>query len=366
MTRARITAARRGFTLVELLVSMAVIIALASLALMVVPAAIEQDRTTDGATLLRQWLMISKSRAARDNLPRGVRLIVDPAKGANQFLVTELQYTEAPPVIIPRSDFPIGHPQSPKVVFTYTNNNSPNPNQAGVTTNRQCQLLNLDGATIQELLTASAATPAVLVLPVLAAGPPPLQPTVLRIMAYNPGNGVVVLDPAVGYPDAALGAAGVNTNAPTAVYTTYHFGIYTYPRPLLGEPTLQMPRDIVVDLNANVSQPAGALGADYDVVFGPSGQILPFGPGGTAGRIQLWVRNSRKGPGITMTAVGPPLTYVPAGFDQGGEQQLVSIKTKSGALGAFKVRWPDNMGTGQYNPGFTPYSYTYRGADEAQ
>jgi len=84
MTRARAAAARRGFTLVELLVAMAIIIALSALALAVVPAALDQDRTTDGATLTKQWLMISKSRAARDNLPRGVRLIVDPNKGLNQ------------------------------------------------------------------------------------------------------------------------------------------------------------------------------------------------------------------------------------------------------------------------------------------
>src|SRR4051812_44363010 len=99
---------RPGFTLVELLVAMAIIIALAAIALMVVPSALDQDRTTDAASSVRQWLMIAKSRAARDQAPRGVRLLIAPnpqvpAKNSalGALLVTELQYTEAPPVIVP-------------------------------------------------------------------------------------------------------------------------------------------------------------------------------------------------------------------------------------------------------------------------
>src|SRR4051794_23355705 len=101
---------RRAFTLVELLVVMAVIIILATISLMVVPGVIEQDRTTDGAGLTRQWMMIAKNRAARDQLPRGLRLLIapdpnnrykTPANGGSPLLVTELQYIEAPPVMLP-------------------------------------------------------------------------------------------------------------------------------------------------------------------------------------------------------------------------------------------------------------------------
>ena len=51
---------RCAFTLVEMLVVMAIVIALSSIALLVVPGVIDKDRTTDGAGLVRQWLMIAK------------------------------------------------------------------------------------------------------------------------------------------------------------------------------------------------------------------------------------------------------------------------------------------------------------------
>ena len=96
---------RRGFTLVELLVAMTVIIVLTGLALVVVPGVLDQDRTTDSAGLVRQWLMISKNRAGRDGLPRGLRLIVAPDPNnpvkTSPYFVTEIQYTEMPPVLVP-------------------------------------------------------------------------------------------------------------------------------------------------------------------------------------------------------------------------------------------------------------------------
>src|SRR4051812_7816819 len=100
----RRTRTRQGFTLIELLVAMAILVTLAAIAVSVVPGVLDQDRTTDGASITRQYLMIAKARAARDGLPRGVRLIVsfdpnNPAKTDSRW-VTELQYTESPPVIV--------------------------------------------------------------------------------------------------------------------------------------------------------------------------------------------------------------------------------------------------------------------------
>src|SRR5437879_13308705 len=74
MTR-RLRTARRAFTLIELLVAMSIIVVLTSLVLLVVTNIGERDGTTDAAGLTRQWLMIAKARAGRDNAPRGLRLV---------------------------------------------------------------------------------------------------------------------------------------------------------------------------------------------------------------------------------------------------------------------------------------------------
>jgi prepilin-type N-terminal cleavage/methylation domain-containing protein len=360
MTRGLRHRARGGFTLVELLVAMAVIILLASIALVVVPGVLDQDRTTDGASLTRQYLMIAKARAARDNLPRGVRLItgLDPTNPAksNLFWATEMQYTEATPVVVPNPNV-LGGPADPAVRFTYTVVGTQNP-PAGTLPGtvagnpaRRCEILNLTSDFAVQVVPG-----AVIALPLLGtwhqvttatgaqAQVAPLDTTRFTV--------TVTLDH---YPDAALGAAGTTqqNTAALPVYQTYHFGLYGPPRPLLGEPTLQLPRNICVDLN--VSNLRGGL--EYDIVFAPSGQVLMT----NVEQIHLWVRDYTKTP--SMVPINPnPLTYNPDAFRQGGEQQLVSIKTRSGALGVFPVLWPTNMSNGTYANNQDPYWFARQGA----
>ena len=145
---------RTGFTLVELLAVMGIIIVLASIAAMVVPAAVSQDRTTDGAALTRQYLMIAKNRAARDGQPRGLRLIVTadstvPTK--SPLWVTDVQEIESPLVLVVNSNQTtrfntatppvlVGALIDPSPVFhvVYTVDTNPQPNPTyGYITNRQ-------------------------------------------------------------------------------------------------------------------------------------------------------------------------------------------------------------------------------------
>ncbi len=338
---------RRGFTLVELLVSLAVLIALGALALLVVPDVLDQDRTTDGASLTRQWLMIAKARAARDGLPRGVRLIVsadpnNPSKTDNRW-VTEMQYIESPPVLLgtPTPNAPTmsggvtgagttaGPPGAqPTIRFDYpvTNGvlNLPPTYPAGPPNGQQCYILNGGAATTQ--IQSDIAT---------GRRPTLFLPTVLdslngngvgfwcHITSITVATGEIRLDR---YPN--LGAATrLDIN---------HFGIYGAPQPQIGEPTQQLPKEICIDLAS--SQPAGSNTQDYDILFAPNGQIAPaFGTQGNVGQINLWVRNYTK-PGGNPSAYSAPL----GNFQLGGEQQVVALKTKSGSLGVFPVAWTGN------------------------
>lgn len=67
---------RTGFTLVELLVVIFLIVILATLAVAIIPRFQEQSRAARGADQLQGWLLVAKMRAKREGHPVGLRLQV--------------------------------------------------------------------------------------------------------------------------------------------------------------------------------------------------------------------------------------------------------------------------------------------------
>lgn len=171
-------------------------------------------------------------------------------------------------------------------------------------------------------------------------------------------------------------------------YLTFNFGITPPPQVIVGEPPLQLPKGICIDLTPdqrpafsppgptpppppylqNPSNPGG-VGVDYDILFTPSGTVVPLSAGARAdGQIFLWHRDYTKirdlpSPLIitnsAFTAPFPAPTYDMSPFQNGGEQQIVAIKTKTGGLGQFPVKWPN--AAGQYGPGEGPYDFARSG-----
>jgi prepilin-type N-terminal cleavage/methylation domain-containing protein len=336
MTRARVR--RTGFTLIELMVVIGIVVFLAGITMLVVPTILEKDRSVDAVTSIEGWLQNARLRALRDGQPRGVRFIVNIPPPNPPHLCTEAVYIEIPPVIV-LGDGPGRYPvQSPRVVLTYDVTSSQNPTNA--VTNRRCELQNLPPAQTSQVQPGTT-----LHLPVVA----PNQVFLInRIIGQGNGiaPGTVNMEVELAeYPDAQMGAG--------TSLTTYHFGISALPRPLLGEPVLQLPVNTCIDLTPNVSQPGwvGVAGIDYDVLFAPSGQTLRVATGqstGAAGQIFLWVRDFTKVPTVEPVALGwtsfpsgsPPATYMDA-LRRGGEQMIVVVKSKSGGIGAAPVYWPD-------------------------
>ncbi|WP_228499160.1 prepilin-type N-terminal cleavage/methylation domain-containing protein [Thermogemmata fonticola] len=329
------TLGRRGFTLIELLVVMALIVSVAAVALMVVPAALERDRTVDAVNQIQNMLQIAQARAMRDGRPHGVRLILDSTQ-PNLLFATSLQYIEVPPLLLPNPD-PTLLPSAPYIRFLYSYDNS------GAIVNRRCQLVNVPTA----LLTFSPQQRLLLVLPVLG--------TWNDIISVTPvGSNVLELG-LRHYPDEVLGAAGLPSGTAATdveIYRTYHFGILRAPQPLLGEPIVRLPSRTCIDLSPGLSIPdASSLpaGTDYDLIFIPSGQLSPYGANRGAGHVFLWVRDPNKPEGSGQMAPG---NYggvtTPAFLDalrRGGEQMIVAIKASSGAIGAAPVYWPDSTST---------------------
>jgi prepilin-type N-terminal cleavage/methylation domain-containing protein len=286
---------RRGFTLIELLVVMALIAGLAAIAMVVAPSAINKDRTASAVLQVQGALQIARARAVRDNLPRGVRLIWN---GRDQ--VTEYQYIEMAPMLVPNPGGPLGvtpyaATTPPYVEFSYpTTAAGAVGNPAGL---RSCTIIGLDPSHQVQVFAGGT-----LYLPTLG--------TWHRITAASGTNPMTVTLDA--YPDQQLGAE--------TRWRTYHFGLNGGPRTLLGEPTLPLPQGTCVDLS--LSQPPGGGGQDYDILFTPSG-LLTGGSTQGRGQVFLWVRDPNK----------------PANFTQGGEQLVVSIKAKTGGIGAAPVDW---------------------------
>lgn len=349
MGAARHTPGRRaGFTLIEMLVAMTVIVVLAAIAIAVVPSAMDNDRTTDAAATVRQHLMIAKARATRENNGRGIRFIVTtdpntPAK-TNAAWSTEMQYIEAAPTIVP-NPYGLTGPTDPYVEFDHTTATAP-----------VCKMVNVPAGS--EVLTViqndlGANWFPKLYCPVL--GPDAFGRTQrFEIIGISAGAAANTWTLSLfNYPTTLMGGG--------TTQRVYRFAIEPRSRPLLGEPNITLPKNVCVDLEASVPSvrvvdlPNGTkVQTDYEVMFAPNGQVLDPD---SSGQIHLWMRDYTKYPTnpARVIAPGPPPTYDVPAFQQGGEQQLVSIKAKTGALGVFPVMWPDT-GTGQY-PLISPGNY---------
>src|SRR4051812_41675340 len=71
--------AARGFTLVELLVVMLIILLVSAVALPTVIPAITHRQVSEAARLLQASLVGARDAAIHKNAPRGIRLLPDPA-----------------------------------------------------------------------------------------------------------------------------------------------------------------------------------------------------------------------------------------------------------------------------------------------
>lgn len=344
---------RRGATLIELLVVMALIAALSALALMLLPSAANSDAALKGAGEVQGACRVAQSMAASSRLPRGIRLAPGPAGSPTQLIATEIQYLEAPPVMIADPQVLVGgrtgNPNGvfgPRIEIRCDFSPGPNP-PAGAITVRHCYIV---GLTIEQ--EDQVRDGSIVVLPTLGfwsrvVGNPVLQ-TAPPTSLPPPRTLEVVLEV---YPDAHLGGA--------TAFRTYHFGIYGPPVPLLAEPTLPLPKDIGVDLS--ISYPIGQPGQYYDIMFAPSGQTISSASVAGNTSVYLWVRDITKGsptgdmtpltmppptsPGVTAATPGQGWTFDMNKFRRGGEQQIVGIR--NGFVGTAPVLWPDNA-TGTY------------------
>lgn len=324
---------RAGYTLVELLVVMALIVLLAALAAAVASSGlIGSQKVVSGADRVSGWLLISKQRAMRDGAPRGVRFL-GRADSTNSFIeFTEAQYIEAPEPWVPNPNqtppppnpVPLGYPTWARLTFRYEHDTNNNVTSTQV-------FFDGDAAALAEF-DQRVSIGDYLILPEFRS-----SFLVVAISQPNPARRQITLRT---WPNLAAGATSQASPPPGSPDTrvTYTFGFQPAPRPLLGEPTLQLTSGVVIDYRG--ANPTTTIGVSpisdnpsdpletarhFDILFSPSGQVVS----NAEPLICLWVRDPEKLPG---GANPRAIVNNKSNMDNAGEQALVVVYTRSGVV----------------------------------
>ena len=305
---------RAGFTLVELMVAMALAVILAGLAVGVVysTGAIGSQRVVGAADRVSGWLMTAKQRAIRDGNAQGVRFYV------NGNTVTEAQYIEKPPrPIVPN---PIGDPQGARIVFRYRDTDS-----SGTIENGEKEVFYFPGnRPPPSIFSGTVNTGDYLMLSEFGTSYR-LEGTAAATVQLGGTSQTVTQLTLADFPD--LGAGHSTSGGPEATHVTYGFAFQPQPRPLFGEPILQVGEDAAVDYRTTPGTTVGvnAPFGYFDVMFASNGQMS--GNGSTS-IVALWVRD-------------PAKTANPFDFANAGEQVLIAIYPKTGSISTTLVN-PDS------------------------
>jgi prepilin-type N-terminal cleavage/methylation domain-containing protein len=244
----KVPSCRRAFTLVEMLITLAIMLLLAGLIVAFAPRFQNSERASRGADLVMRWLLVAKQQARRDGIARGVHLVV----GSDGF-ARSMEYIEQP------SDYILG-------AVTATTAST---------------------ADISTDLTGGFATPA--------------------LWAVQPGD---FLEINGAPPECLIATGGIlpATPAPGQTRLTVTYGnlppvtsaaryrIIRAPRPTQGLSPLDLPQNVAIDLNPQtgpgnfVGTLPSTLAANSNILFLPSGAVRHTGFG--MNKIMLWVHDT--------------------------------------------------------------------------
>jgi prepilin-type N-terminal cleavage/methylation domain-containing protein len=284
---------RRGFTLVELLVAMGILLFLAALAVYLLPRMQDNIKVAQAGERLQGWLLNARQRGKRDQLPTGLRLVYD-ANG----LVTQLLYIQQP------DDYAQGR-------------------YAGAA---------VDPFTAQ-FLGAGLSNPAGTLYPAMYGDRLEVYGGPARLIGNSVGDHAILVSGSGATATETLalysGTTPLDmTPTPSTSSPACNYRIIRQPRPLPGEQPLNFPYDTGIDLKKSLLTDlplftAGTPPGTIDILFAPTGSVMkPIDP-----LYCLYVRdNVSDDPSGTSPALAAP--------------SLIAITTRSGFIAAHPVAAP--------------------------
>jgi prepilin-type N-terminal cleavage/methylation domain-containing protein len=335
---------RAGFTLIEMLVVLAIILVLAGLSVALIPTVGEKQRVADGASQLQSWLAYARQLARRDQRPTGIRLLpLSPPGLPNQpnfILCRQVQYVQQPD---PFSGGYVGLAVQKNQQGTSTATVVPMPGQPSPDFFGGFGGFPQDAWAVQpgDYLEISGSS------------------NLFRIQALLPSNRKNQLT----CEQLLVDGQPVTTIPPTPDYR-----IIRQPRPKAGEAVLNLPDGVAIDLTTNGPYPFygnplpwTVIPVQVDILFAPDGAVFNSTSGNDV--IQLWLRDTGEdlvGPAPQPRAPwsGTP-PYGPYTVFN-GEQALVTIYVRTGMIAGNRIDPtpdPNNPGTRYAHP----YSYTLDG-----
>jgi prepilin-type N-terminal cleavage/methylation domain-containing protein len=262
---------RDGFTLVEMLIVLAIIAALAALIAFTLPGFQERSRAAKAGSALQGWLNYSRQRAQYEQAPRGMRFWVQesneyPGLTPAFYVVYKAQYLEKPddwkggPLLADPAN-----PNDPKYVKVSGANFSDGTVEEG-------DYLEINGTgQVHWIVTKQA------------SGQPGIQPS-------DPVGAPLILDKLL------LSPPGLPN---PIVEPIKDYRIIRKPR-IAGEEPLTLPQNVVVDITTDNEYAKKVLSTSFlppliqisateyyfDILFSPAGNVLDY----DREKIVLWVR----------------------------------------------------------------------------
>ncbi len=278
--------ARRAFTLIEMLVVIALLLILLTVAAAMFPRFAENQRIVKGADQIQGWLLIAKQRALRDRRPTGIRFVGAPGQP-----ITEMIYIQQ------ADDYSGGRYVQPGPLFSF------DPVRG--------YLCNFQGPGVDFFGAAG-----------------PSQPDLWTVQPGDYieffGGGLVHEISFVESPTSLRVHRNSSRPPFTPLAGTSNYRIIRQPRPVAGEAPLQLPQNIVVDTRPGRSRDLPQRNNLMEILFAPGGGVVGQGTT-TGGNIILWVRDVTKEDNVL-----PPVPPE-------GSPLLVSIHTRTGLVAVHPV-----------------------------